>query len=81
MAPLSSTIAATAICPILWATPPAILTPVMPNRSKCRLRIMTRRLSAAPARPYIIMDMLPKVNPVRITRTRETAAAACHPRV
>ena len=41
---------ATSICPILWDTPPAMLTPKMLKLSGCFSRHITEKLIMAPAR-------------------------------
>ncbi len=72
--------AATRNWPILWATPPMILIPVISKRRSFLHTAIRNRLKTAPAIPNRIDDIFPNVKPDNNTRTTLMAKASFTPR-
>ena len=62
-------------CPALWLTAPSMLVPVMPKILNLIHTVITIRLSTAPARLYIITDILPNSSADSSTLTKDTIHA------
>ena len=75
IAAFSITRQAAIICPALWATPPATLTPTEEKLFSLPRRIIKARASAAPETLYNSETKLPKRSAESATRTSDTATA------